>query len=184
MAQAQAEVASREWTNWSGSLRFTPRWIETPAEETELAALVRRAAAEGRTVRPVGSGHSSTSILETDDILVTLDGFQGIAEHDERGREATVLAGTRLENLGRDLLKLGLSMPTFGDVATQRIAGVIATGTHGTGKTLKNLASVLIGGRLVDAFDPDGHQRPRVKWSSCDITSRASPVWRLRYGAR
>jgi FAD/FMN-containing dehydrogenase len=138
-----------EWANWSGSLCFMPRCIAAPSTEADLAALIQEAAAAGRTVRPVGSGHSSTPILETDDILVAPDGFQGIVACGEDAREATVRSGTTLEDLGSALLDCGLDLPNFGDIATQTVAGVIATATHGTGKDLKSLASILIGGRLV-----------------------------------
>lgn len=40
----------REWSNWSGSLRFTPRKIETPENEELLVDLVRQAAVENRSL--------------------------------------------------------------------------------------------------------------------------------------
>jgi FAD/FMN-containing dehydrogenase len=138
-----------EWVNWSGSLRFTPAQITRPADEAELIALVRRAAEAGRTIRPVGSGHSATGLLATDDLLVTFEHFQGIVATDQDRCQATVRAGTTLEVLGRDLARVGLDFPNLGDVATQTIAGVIATGTHGSGRGLHNLACLLVGGRLV-----------------------------------
>jgi FAD/FMN-containing dehydrogenase len=138
-----------EWVNWSGSLRFTPAQITRPTDEGELITLVRRAAEAGRTIRPVGSGHSATGLLATDDVLVTFEHFQGIVATDQDRCQATVRAGTTLEVLGRDLARVGLDFPNLGDVATQTIAGVIATGTHGSGRDLHNLACLLVGGRLV-----------------------------------
>jgi FAD/FMN-containing dehydrogenase len=138
-----------EWVNWSGSLRFTPAQIARPADEGEVVVLVRRAAEAGRTIRPVGSGHSSTGIVATDDLLVAFDQFRGILATDQVRAQATVQAGTTLEVLGRDLARVGLDFPNLGDVATQTIAGVIATGTHGSGRNLHNLACLLVGGRLV-----------------------------------
>ena len=138
-----------QWSNWSGSLRFTPVQIALPADESELTALVSRAAEAGRTIRPVGSRHSSTEIIATDDILVAFDRFQGIVATDRDRAQATVKPGTTLEELGRDLARAGLDFPNLGDVATQTVAGVIATGTHGSGRDLANLACLLVGGRLV-----------------------------------
>ncbi len=138
-----------EWVNWSGSLRFTPAQITRLADEGEVIALVRRSAEAGRTIRPVGSGHSATGLLATDDLLVTFEHFQGIVATDQDRCQATVRAGTTLEVLGRDLTRVGLDFPNLGDVATQTIAGVIATGTHGSGRDLHNLACLLVGGRLV-----------------------------------
>lgn len=141
----------KQWSNWSGSLSFTPDCIEKPEDEAALAALVRRAAAAGRTVRAIGSGHSSTPILRTDDILVSLDNFQGIESYDGEACTATVRAGTTLEETGRLLLDVGMAMHNLGDVATQTVAGALGTGTHGTGKKMQNLSTMLVGGRMVTA---------------------------------
>jgi FAD/FMN-containing dehydrogenase len=138
-----------QWSNWSGSLRFTPAQIAVPADESALTALVTRAAEAGGTIRPVGSRHSSTELIATDDILVAFDRFQGIVATDQHRAQAIVKPGTKLEQLGRDLAGSGLDFPNLGDVATQTVAGVIATGTHGSGRDLPNLACLLIGGRLV-----------------------------------
>lgn len=139
------------WSNWSGSLQFTPQRIETPTNEKALAELVRRAAAEGRTVRVVGAGHSATPLVETDDVLVALDNFQGLESHDTAAGEATLRAGTTLEDAGDALREVGLMMHNLGDVATQTVAGAIATGTHGTGRNMQNLTIMLVGGRMVTA---------------------------------
>jgi hypothetical protein len=42
---------SYEWSNWSGSLRFTPANAAIPESEKELAQITRKAAAENQTVR-------------------------------------------------------------------------------------------------------------------------------------
>lgn len=65
----------KAWSNWSGSLRFTPNRIEAPESEEVLTELVQHAAAEGRTVRVVGAGHSSSPLVQTDDTLVSLRRF-------------------------------------------------------------------------------------------------------------
>lgn len=76
------ETKRQEWVNWSGSLRFTPDLTAEPESEAEL---VRRAAAEGRTVRPVGVGHSSTPLVQTENVLVSLDKISGLVSHDTEG---------------------------------------------------------------------------------------------------
>jgi FAD/FMN-containing dehydrogenase len=82
--------------NWSGSLRFRPSRIESPRTEQELASLVRTIAGQGRTLRPIGSAHSASPIILTDDVLVSLDHLKGLYEHDERSHHVTFGAGTRL----------------------------------------------------------------------------------------
>lgn len=137
------------WANWSGSLRFKPSRFETPADEDEVAALVRRAAETGRTIRPVGAGHSSTPLVETDDILVSLERLHGVVRADPDRHEIVLRPGTLLDKATEMMAEVGLAPPNLGDINMQSIAGVIATGTHGTGRTLRNLSDMLLGGRLV-----------------------------------
>ncbi|GAA1168175.1 D-arabinono-1,4-lactone oxidase [Nesterenkonia sandarakina] len=137
------------FTNWSGSLSFTAQQRASPRTEEELSGLVRQSAHNGETLRPVGSGHSSTPIMRTEDTLVSLDQMSGVVSHDADAGTATILPGTGLEALGGELAEVGLALENFGDVNYQTIAGAIGTGTHGTGETLGNLSSTLVGGRLV-----------------------------------
>ncbi len=54
----------REWINWSGSIRFTPKSIKTPENEEMLVDLVGQAVASQRNGRVVGSSHSCSQIFE------------------------------------------------------------------------------------------------------------------------
>jgi FAD/FMN-containing dehydrogenase len=139
----------RVWVNWSGSLRFNPERIETPEHEEQLVELVRQAVTDRRTVRVVGAGHSSSPILETNDILVSLEKFQGVESYNTTAHEATIRAGMTLRDAGQALLEVGLATHNTGDVDVQMVAGTIGTGTHGTGKRLKNLSTMLVGGRMI-----------------------------------
>ena len=142
-------MCAAEFTNWSGSVSCTPySWVE-PGRTEDVADIVRRARRDGRTVRPLGSGHSSMPLVATDDVLLSLDGLRGVESADREARRASVLPGTGLADLGAELAEHGLGMENLGDVDYQAIAGAIGTGTHGTGLRLGNLSSTLVGGRLV-----------------------------------
>ena len=107
--EEDAARSGHEWANWSGSLRFTPARVVAPERESEVASLVRRAHDEGRLVRPVGCGHSSSPLVETRDTLVSLERLRGVVSHDAERNEATVRAGTRLDEMGPALLRVGLA---------------------------------------------------------------------------
>lgn len=139
----------RRWVNWSGSMAFTPRLTAAPRDHEEVLAVVRGARDAGQQVRPVGSGHSSTPLVATDEVLVSLHRLRGVVEHDEKAGLATVLPGTGLSDLGAQLAERGVAMENLGDVDYQAVAGAIGTGTHGTGEALGNLSSTLVGGTLV-----------------------------------
>ncbi len=121
------------WTNWSGSVRFTPREIALPATEEEMISLVRRARERGTWIRVMGSGHSFTPLVKTDSTLVSLDRMQGVQPVDPEERQVSVLGGTKLKALGASLLQQGWSPENLGDIDAQSIAGAVSTGTHGTG---------------------------------------------------
>jgi FAD/FMN-containing dehydrogenase len=137
------------WTNWSGSLNFEPSAIREPSTEEEVAEIVKKAVKENKKVRVVGAGHSSSNLVETEDILISLSNFKGISEVDNQSYRATVAAGMEIHEAGEELNKAGLAMHNTGDVDVQTVAGAIGTGTHGTGKKLQNLSAMLVGVKIV-----------------------------------
>lgn len=137
------------WKNWASNISATPQQIARPASEGEVAALVQKAAQSGQSVRVVGSGHSFQPLCATDGLLISLDDLQGVIAADATSGRATVWAGTKLYALGEPLREAGLALENMGDIDRQSVAGAISTGTHGTGPTLRNLSSQVVGLRLV-----------------------------------
>lgn len=140
---------AQEWVNWSGSLRFTPGRFVAPDSEEALVSLVKQASSSGKTVRVVGSGHSSSPLVATAGPLVSLRAFRSLITHDQARCQATIGAGITLHEAGKMLLPLGMAFANLGDIDRQTVAGAFSTGTHGTGLSLPPLAAQFIGGRLV-----------------------------------
>jgi L-gulono-1,4-lactone dehydrogenase len=128
------------WTNWAGTASADVT-VATPASVADLAKLVAECTGRGQRVKPIGAGHSFTSIGVTDGIQVRLDRLAGIVKADRETALVTVLAGTRLHALNEMLWQLGLSMTNLGDIDVQTIAGAISTGTHGTGMKFGGIAT-------------------------------------------
>lgn len=173
-------MPKREFRNWSGSTAFTPDQISEPTSERAVIKLVKKAKRKARSIRPVGSGHSSTPLMSTDDSLVTLGRMTGVVEADPVQGWAKVLPGTGLRALGAELAEHGLAMENLGDVDYQAIAGAVSTATHGSGITLGNLSSTLIGGRLVNGegevvpfgFDAgEGEENPLLRAAQVSLGS-------------
>jgi L-gulonolactone oxidase len=137
------------WTNWSRTVVAHPVAVEAPATVEELRKVVAEAAGAGRRVRAVGAGHSFTPAAVTDGVLLRLDRLAGVVRADRDTGLVTVLAGTRLRDLGDVLWSLGLAMDNLGDIDAQTVAGAIATGTHGTGARSGGLAAQVRGLDLV-----------------------------------
>ncbi|MFB8387127.1 D-arabinono-1,4-lactone oxidase [Microbacterium sp. NPDC055910] len=140
---------AERFRNWSESVEFAYERRARPKGEKHLRRLVADARARRLCVRPVGSGHSSTPLVQTRDTLVDFGRFTGLDSHDVTAMTASVGAGTTLEDLGGLLEDVGMAMENLGDVAYQTIAGAVGTGTHGTGLGLGNVSSTVVGGRLV-----------------------------------
>ena len=82
------------WQNWSGSVHGTPRQIARPGSIGGLVRMIEEFGRDGRHVRVVGSGHSFTPLVQTDDVLMSLDNLQGIEKIDAEHGRVTVLGGT------------------------------------------------------------------------------------------
>lgn len=152
------------WTNWSGSVRCTPRHILHPADEREVASALVEARGDALPVRIVGAGHSYSPLVATSGTILSLDRLAGIIDADPAGQTAVIAAGTRLHTLGKPLRNRGLALQNQGDVDYQSLAGALATATHGTGITLGCLSAYITGLRLVT---PDG------SILECDATREA-----------
>lgn len=139
------------WSNWSGSVTCTPLEIRYPASQEDIVSLVKECRAQGKTIRPVGSGHSFTPVAQTDAVMVSLENYQGIEYINWAKYQATVKAGTTIRNLGKLLFEQGLGQINLGDIDAQSIAGAISTGTHGSGAELGTIASQVVGLTLITA---------------------------------
>ena len=110
------------WTNWAETTTAHLAGIAQPTTVDELAAAVSAAARDGLRVKPIGAGHSFTSIGQTSGIQIRLDNFAGVVRADVPSGLVTVLAGTRLHELNETLWHLGLSMTNLGDIDAQTIS--------------------------------------------------------------
>jgi FAD-linked oxidoreductase len=139
------------WTNWAGEQRCAPVRIERPHTEGGLVDVVKRAVADGLTLKVVGSGHSFTDAACTDGVLVDISALRQVLAADKATGLVTVEAGITLHRLGKELAARGLAMENQGDIDAQTLAGAISTATHGTGATFANISSQVRGMRLVTA---------------------------------
>ncbi|WP_405730416.1 FAD-binding protein [Streptomyces sp. NBC_00028] len=139
------------WRNWGGNVAARPAREVTPASVEELADAVRKAAEDGLKVKPVGTGHSFTSIAATDGVLIRPQLLSGIRDIDRDDMTVTVGAGTQLKRLNLALAREGLSLRNMGDIMEQTVSGAISTGTHGTGRESGSIAAQIKGLELVTA---------------------------------
>jgi L-gulono-1,4-lactone dehydrogenase len=142
-------AAPAAWRNWAGNVSASPRRQAFPASAAEVAAEVKRAAADGLTVRMTGSGHSFTPTAVSDGVLLRSDKFTAIRSIDHAAGTVTAEAGCPLHLLNAALLARGLSLANMGDIQVQTVAGATQTGTHGTGRDVGGMAAQIAGLELV-----------------------------------
>lgn len=136
--------------NWSRNVEWNPSEIIYPSSEEEIQDVVLKAIQHNKKIRVIGSGHSFTPLCSTNEILISLDKYQGKVAINKEKNLATVKAGTKLSLLGELLFKEGLAMENLGDINVQSIAGAISTGTHGTGVGLKSISNQVVALKFVN----------------------------------
>jgi FAD-linked oxidoreductase len=77
--------------------------------------------------------------------------MSGLITHDKAALTATAYAGTRLNQLSRQLDAQGLALRNLPDIDAQSYAGAISTATHGTGADLSAMHADLQSLQLVGA---------------------------------
>ncbi|WP_181775927.1 D-arabinono-1,4-lactone oxidase [Amycolatopsis pittospori] len=137
------------WSNWAGTATASPLRVHRPRDTDGIADAIGRSVADGRRLRPWGSGHSFTAIAAADSDAMDLTGWTGIASADVAKGLVTVRSGTTLKQLNAELDALGLAMTNLGDIDAQTVAGAISTGTHGTGARLGGIATQIAALELV-----------------------------------
>jgi FAD-linked oxidoreductase len=128
-----------------------PKQVAKPATIDELVQILKLCSSDNLHVRVAGSGHSFTPLVQTNDVLLSLEHIQGIEEIDAVHGTVTVHGGTTLKTLGEALYARGLAQENLGGIDAQSIAGAISTGTHGTGVRFGTLSTQVEGLTLVTA---------------------------------
>jgi len=149
------EAPSREEQNWAGSHTYRGRVVR-PRSVQELQDLV----ATQERVRALGSRHSFTDIADTDGVLVSLEELPLALQVDEHRRTVTVGAGTTFHALSQHVHAAGWALPTMASLPHISVAGAVATGTHGSGRRVQALASMVRALELVRA-DGEVHRVER-----------------------
>ena len=130
-----------KWSNWAGNFSCEAENYYEPENENELCEIISHANKLGKKVRIVGAGHSFSPIALCDDILISAKKQRNILSID--GNLVTCQGGIHLHELYAKLEGVGLSLPNFGVINKQTLAGAISTGTHGSGLKHKSLSACI-----------------------------------------
>jgi FAD/FMN-containing dehydrogenase len=127
-------ISTPKIVNFGQNVRFTPRRLYAPRTEPDLLDILN--AHKNGQIRVVGSRHSWSQAIVSDDALIDMRHFNKIRIHQQGGQTwATVGGGVQIKHLLATLNRHGLTTPTVGLITEQTIAGAISTSTHGSGKS-------------------------------------------------
>jgi hypothetical protein len=137
------------WANWAQIASCRAQLVSAPGTVEELAAAVREARARGLRVRVVGSGFSWSSLAASDEALIFCERLDRITVDSSSSQTPFVWAEAGVTNrqLNAVLAAAHLCMPWNVVLETVRVAGIVTSGTHGTGKATATV------GDLVEAFE-------------------------------
>ena len=186
VAAPSGGIERRPWRNWAGDVRCTPELTFEPGSVEDLAAIVRFAVGTDRKVRVVGSGHSWSALVPTDDVLVRVGRLDRVYV-DGVGTEhprVVIESGATVKQVNDVLERAGLALPFNVVLESVRFGGLIATGSHGSGWHQRTLSDLVHAIEVVTAageirhfergIDPD-----RTMRAVCVSLGTFGVIWRV-----
>jgi L-gulonolactone oxidase len=119
--------------NFGHTVSFRPAVVFTPDGIPDLLATLNRW--RDRRIRCLGGLHSWSPVAATDDVVLDLrrfDAIELVVGIDDRV-SVKVGAGCTVDDVLDYLAHGGYTLPTYGIIGKQTVAGAISTATHGSG---------------------------------------------------
>jgi alditol oxidase len=131
-------------TNWAGNYTYHAARLHRPSTLDEAQEIV----AAAPRVRVIGSRHSFNAIADSDELL-SLDGLPPDVVVDHDARTVSFGAWLKYGELAEVLNREGVALHNLASLPHISVAGAVATGTHGSGDAIGNLATAVAGLELV-----------------------------------
>jgi FAD/FMN-containing dehydrogenase len=152
--------------NFGHNVTVAPAVFEVPADPNAVLACLEQH--RGRNIRVIGSLHSWSEVAVGKDVVLDLRRLDSItlSPTADGQIQAEIGAGCTIDRVLDFLHRHGrYTLPTYGMVGKQTIAGAISTATHGSGKSS---LSHYVDAVSVAAYDP-ATGKPRIfEWSEGD----------------
>lgn len=153
-----AQGLAYRWFNWQVDITCEATGFFVPDNETDLAGFVKHHYPLKTMLRPVGNGHGFGNLTtcvndgqtERDSYILSLTNLKDLHIH-KSNNTVTFGGGWDLVDLIPTLHDHGLQVNNLGSEKVQNYIGAATTGTHGTGKSNQNLATQILGMRIMDA---------------------------------
>ena len=146
---------ARPVRNFGRNLSFKVGRYVSPRSEQEVKEILANCGLGS--VRATGARHSWSEAFATHDTLLDPSHLREMRiEEGDGDTRVAVGAGCKVNDLLEFLREKELSLPTFGIIGEQSIAGAVSTATHGSGHS--SMSNEVLEARLA-AYDRDGSTR-------------------------
>ncbi len=135
--------------NWAKNIEYGAKETAFPESHGELAAIV----AGSEKLKIVGSRHSFNRIADTEARHVSLERFSPSVEIDRDTKAVQVAAHLPYGAFCGKLHRQGSALHNLASLPHISVAGACATGTHGSGARIRNLASAV---RTIELVTSEG----------------------------
>lgn len=175
-------VSAHRWYNWQFDLTCEATSYFVPEDEDGLASFVKSHQSAQSMIKVVGNGHALGNMTTCVDVhatnrtshIVSLVNLKHLQLNPDN--TATFGAGWDLVEIIPELRNYGLSLINIGSERVQNFVGAFTTGTHGTGSGLGNIATQVVGFRVMDS---SGEITVANQTHNADLL----PAFRLSLGA-
>ncbi|XP_046559639.1 L-gulonolactone oxidase-like [Haliotis rubra] len=141
-----------KFTNWATTYSCRPELYFEPETTDEIRQILAFAQEKGKKVKVVGYGHSPSDIACTTDYMISLSRYNKVMKVDKDSLQVTVQGGCLVRDLNRNILPShGMAFSVLGTVSELTVAGVISTGTHGTGAKFGTVSSFVVAMEIMTA---------------------------------
>lgn len=138
-------------SNWGKTFTYQPANFYNPSSLKDISSTILQCRAKEKQIRAIGSRYSYTPLICSKSAALSLDNFTGIEEINYEELSVVVRGGTKLADLEKALFAKNLSLYNLGDINEQTIAGLIATGSHGTGKNFGIASTQIMWIQMINA---------------------------------
>uniref|UniRef100_A0A832H985 FAD-binding protein n=1 Tax=Oscillatoriales cyanobacterium SpSt-402 TaxID=2282168 RepID=A0A832H985_9CYAN len=123
------------WHNWGKTVTCQPALSFFPETLEHLTQIVQFAQIHRKRIRVAATGHSWSSLIPTDDILVYIHKLNRVElDLSDRDRPLVIVqAGATVKDVNTVLEQHGYALPLNVVLESVRFGGLVATGSHGSG---------------------------------------------------
>lgn len=148
----EAHPPAHIWQNWGECVTAMPQNFLTPTTVGEVISIVKNVAKQGCKLRIVGSGHSWSPLAACNDYMVSLKELTQISISDDKTK-VHVQPGVTVDQLADFFISQGVCVPSNvgHGVGEATYGGVISTGCHGSGISMKSISDYAIAFEVIAA---------------------------------